>query len=503
MVFYRTYRPQKISELDLNSVRERLTSILQAKTPAHAFLFTGPKGLGKTSGARILAKAINCEKKEKGIEPCNTCDACISITNGSNIDVLEIDAASNRGIDEIRELRDKIKFSPSNLKYKVYIIDEVHMLTNEAFNALLKTLEEPPSHAIFILCTTEKWKVPGTIISRSFHVAFEKPTKEEMLSSFNRIVQGEKLDVEKGVLEKVFVLSEGAFRDGAKILEELSLAANGSQVTLELLEKIFKSSSVAKEAETIIMALSNHDGKTAFEIIDVLAEQGNDFAFVTEKIVELLRLHLLQKAGISQDISEINLTISELEELIGLLQESYRQLKYAVIPQLPLELVVAKWCVSGKLQGDEGLGAEKVQEIKKIDEKREEKLDNKKAEQTESLVKKNKAEEGLDIKEPEESVQEKQKENEKDFGELFDPNSLTENFFATLIDRVKKDNHSIAGVLRGCSLVEIGKEKVIIAAKYKFHKDKLSENKTRKILDTRASEILRNNVVVEIVLKEK
>ena len=509
MVFYRTYRPQKISELDLTSVRERLSSILQAKTPAHAFLFTGPKGLGKTSGARILAKAINCEKKDKGIEPCNTCDACISITNGSNIDVLEIDAASNRGIDEIRELRDKIKFSPSNLKYKVYIIDEVHMLTNEAFNALLKTLEEPPSHAIFILCTTEKWKVPGTIISRSFHVAFEKPTKEEMLSSFNRIVKGEKLDVEKGVLEKVFTLSEGAFRDGAKIIEELSLAANGKQVTLELLEKIFKSSSVAKEAEAIIMALSKRDAKKAFEVLDVLAEGGNDFSFVTEKIVEQLRLHLLQKAGIPQDIVELEMTISDLEQLIDLLQESYRQLKYAVIPQLPLELVVAKWCVGStsqisndKSQEDKGLVAEKVTEKKTIEDKSEEKLDNQKTEQKESLVETKKEEESLDIKKSEE-VKEKPKEDEKDFGELFDPNSLTENFFVTLIDRVKKDNHSIAGVLRGCTLVEIGKEKVIIAAKYKFHKDKLSENKTRKILDTRASEILRNNVVVEIVLKEK
>jgi DNA polymerase-3 subunit gamma/tau len=501
MVFYRTYRPQKISELDLISVRERLISILQGKSVPHAFLFTGPKGLGKTSGARILAKAINCEKKEKGIEPCNVCDACISITNGSNIDVLEIDAASNRGIDEIRELRDKIKFSPSNLKYKVYIIDEVHMLTNEAFNALLKTLEEPPSHAIFILCTTEKWKVPGTIISRSFHVAFEKPTKEEMLSSFDRIVAGEKLNVEKGVLEKVFTLSEGAFRDGAKILEELSLAASGSQITLELLEKIFKSNSVAKEAETIVVALSEYDAKKAFETIDMLAEQGNDFSFVTEKIVELLRLQLLQKAGIPQGIFETNLTVVELEELIGLLHESYRQLKYAVIPQLPLELVVAKWCVRGKQQiandksqEDEGLvvGEAKKAEKKEIKEEKSEK----------NLIEEKK-EENLFVQKSEEIVQEKPNENEKDFGELFDPNSLTVNFFTTLIDRVKKDNHSIAGVLRGCSLIEIGKEKVIIAAKYKFHKDKLMEPKTRKILDTRASEILRNNIVVEIVLKEK
>src|SRR5690348_2704670 len=136
MVYYRKYRPQNISDLDLSAVREKLSSILSAKELPHAFLFTGPKGLGKTSSARILAKAINCENK-KGIEPCNKCDACVSITNGSNIDVLEIDAASNRGIDEIRDLRDKIKYAPASLPRKVYIIDEVHMLTTDAFNALL------------------------------------------------------------------------------------------------------------------------------------------------------------------------------------------------------------------------------------------------------------------------------------------------------------------------------------------------------------------------------
>ena len=183
MVYYRKYRPQKVSELDLEEIREKLESILRAKEIPHAFLFSGPKGLGKTSAARILAKASNCEQRwevrnEKldkevrsgkkknqkitlqnptshlspltsNIEPCNVCDNCVSITNGSNIDVLEVDAASNRGIDEIRDLRGKIKYAPAALRKKVYIIDEVHMLTTDAFNALLKTLQEPPSHSVF------------------------------------------------------------------------------------------------------------------------------------------------------------------------------------------------------------------------------------------------------------------------------------------------------------------------------------------------------------------
>jgi DNA polymerase-3 subunit gamma/tau len=178
MVFYRKYRPQKIEELDSASVRENLYSIFSKGNYPHAFLFTGPKGLGKTSAARIVAKIVNCEKKAKGkIEPCNKCDQCQSIASGSNLDVLEIDGASNRGIDEIRDLREKIKLAPFKASKKVYIIDEVHMLTTEAFNALLKTLEEPPAHVLFILCTTEQHKVPATIASRCFRINFTRANR--------------------------------------------------------------------------------------------------------------------------------------------------------------------------------------------------------------------------------------------------------------------------------------------------------------------------------------
>src|SRR3989344_2078517 len=168
MVFYRKYRPQTIEELDSEVVRDKLTNILSRPSSFHALLFTGPKGLGKTSAARIVAKVVNCEKlnqkqtaksRKLSVEPCNKCDQCVSITNGTNIDVLEIDGASNRGIDEIRDLREKIRLSPFQALKKVYIIDEVHMLTTEAFNALLKTLEEHPNPVIFILCTTDPQKV--------------------------------------------------------------------------------------------------------------------------------------------------------------------------------------------------------------------------------------------------------------------------------------------------------------------------------------------------------
>ena len=235
MVFYRKYRPQTISELDSSNVRETLFAVLKGENIPHAFLFTGPKGLGKTSTARIVAKAVNCLHPKNG-EPCNVCEQCVSITNGSNIDILEIDGASNRGIDEIRELRERVKLAPSSAKKKVYIIDEVHMLTTEAFNALLKTIEEPPAHVMFIFCTTEPHKVPETILSRCFHISFSLATTAELVHSLERITNGEKIEAEKGALELIAHLAEGGFRDAAKILEEMVLLSNGQILTKKFVE---------------------------------------------------------------------------------------------------------------------------------------------------------------------------------------------------------------------------------------------------------------------------
>ena len=221
MAFYLKYRPQKINELDIEKVRDSLLEILGSKEVPHAFLFTGPKGTGKTSSARILAKSVNCTDSKNG-EPCNKCSHCKSITEGRCLDLIEIDAASNRGIDDIRELKSKINLVPSMVKVKVYIIDEVHMLTNEAFNALLKTLEEPPEQVKFVLCTTEPNKLPGTIVSRCFQVQFDKAKTEELVRSLNRVVKGEKIEIKKEDLVKIANKANGSFRDAVKVLEQLS-----------------------------------------------------------------------------------------------------------------------------------------------------------------------------------------------------------------------------------------------------------------------------------------
>lgn len=345
MVYYRKYRPQQIFELDLDSVRDKLTSILSSKELPHAFLFTGSKGLGKTSAARILAKAINCTNN-KTIEPCNKCEACVSITNGSNIDVLEIDAASNGGVEEIRTLRERVKFASSTLKKKVYIIDEVHMLSTGAFNALLKTLEEPPSHVVFILATTELHKLPATVVSRAFQVQFEKPTTEQMARSLERIVKGEGLKIEKGVLEKISEISDYAFRDAAKNLEELMLGAKNGTLTLDLFDTTFKTNGIDMAVEDLLNAYAKRDAKKGLETIAALSNSGADFRIVTGRIVDHLRGLLMIRNGIESTEPDIkNLTVGNIKDLLELSNDAYSELKMSVIPSLPLELMTVKFCI--------------------------------------------------------------------------------------------------------------------------------------------------------------
>lgn len=340
--FYLKYRPQKIADLDLADIRQQLTEVLSSSQTPHAWLFSGPKGTGKTSSARIVAKAVNCLKRAKGqAEPCNRCSNCQLINQGQALDLFEIDAASNRGIDDIRSLKERIKLTPSDLKFKVYIIDEVHMLTTEAFNALLKTLEEPPAHALFILCTTEPHKLPATVVSRCLRLKFRRASDQEMARALKRVVKAEKLKLKDEVLALISQQSDGSFRDGVKLLEQLS----------------FKSKVISlKRAQTLLgqgqeqewlKYLQARQLEPALQWLSQAVEQGIDLVNFGRTVLELLRQSWLAKYGLGQG-QDLGFSEPELKALIELLAPAVLGVKTAVIPQLPLELAVVDWCQSLK-----------------------------------------------------------------------------------------------------------------------------------------------------------
>src|SRR5690554_264178 len=224
---YRVWRPSQLADVvGQEHITKTLKNALLQQKLSHAYLFTGPRGTGKTSAAKIISKAINCEKAPVD-EPCNECVACKGIQDGTIVDVMEIDAASNNGVDEIRDIRDKVKFAPSAVRYKVYIIDEVHMLSTGAFNALLKTLEEPPSHVIFILATTEPHKIPLTIISRCQRFDFKRISAEAMIERMQYIVEQENMAITKEALEAIALAAEGGMRDALSILDQVISYSEG------------------------------------------------------------------------------------------------------------------------------------------------------------------------------------------------------------------------------------------------------------------------------------
>jgi len=493
MVFYRKYRPQKILELDSEAVRNSLYSIFSKKDTAHAFLFAGPKGLGKTSAARIIAKVINCEKHKqnskfkiqnsKDIEPDNKCAQCISITNGTNLDVLEIDGASNRGIDEIRDLKEKINLLPAKATKKIYIIDEVHMLTTEAFNALLKTLEEPPNHAVFILCTTELHKLPQTIISRCFRIDFKKATDEEIARSLLRIVKSEEIKIEKDVLYEIAKMSDGGFREAAKILEELFLRAGRKIITKKFLEENYNILGIDKNLDEFIKALLQKDTKKGFEISVYLGKQGADFKFFIEKLIDRFHLMLLGKLGIVSE--ETDFQTAEIKKILELLAKAHMETKYSVLPQLPLELVLVEWAENGLISQQPHLSDDTRQDLSL----------NKSGSRS--------LNESLSIgsdKKPHITVTTFDS-SESGLSPAHSKNNKNQ-FYATFIEEVKNHNHLIAGVLRSCE-IDISKSNILeIYALSKFHKEKLEEEKSMLILKETANKLLDKKVKVSVVLKE-
>ncbi len=285
---YRKWRPQRFADVvhQEYTVRTLQNAVLSGQI-AHAYLLAGPRGVGKTSIARIFAKAVNCTNPQHG-EPCNRCDMCTKITRGNALDVIEIDGASNRGIDQIRQLREEVNFVPAEAKYKVYIIDEVHMLTNEAFNALLKTLEEPPRHVIFIFATTEPHKVPLTIISRCQAFELKLLPPERIEKRLKEICEAEQINASPKVLTAISYRARGALRDAIVMLEQLASYKGSARIEEHDLYEIMGLASEQTVTE-FLQALLSHQGRRALEIIADLAERGKDLELFVEELIEQTR----------------------------------------------------------------------------------------------------------------------------------------------------------------------------------------------------------------------
>jgi DNA polymerase III subunit gamma/tau len=470
-VLYLEYRPQVFADIiGQDNIRKTLLSALLSNQVSHAYLFSGPRGTGKTTVARILAKAVNCSQLKNGSpreitqsgsdkvaisqgEPCNKCESCLEITSGRSLDVIEIDAASNRGIDEIRELRDKIRFSPAKRRYKVFIIDEVHMLTREAFNALLKTLEEPPAHALFILATTEIHKVPETILSRCQRFDFCRIKMTDLVKYLNKVSKKEKLEIEKGGLELIAANAGGALRDAVNLLDQAS--SFGKKITLSSLQTILGLTN-DEAAYKLIDFLIEKEITKPIELINELLERGCDLTSFCKKLIEHLRHILILKVSQKEELIEVTaeqlerikkqvrkLEIGQLIKMIEIFLETEKKIALSNLPQLPLEIAILEINENEFGNYNKEIIPASFRENKNGKTKSSKNKSSDKSDEFKKII------------------------------EEWDP----------ILKQTKLYNHSISAFLRACQPAELKDGTLYLDFFYKFHKERINEPKNRDIVE--------------------
>ncbi len=489
LALYRKYRPKNFGEvIGQEKIIKILRAAIELKRTAHAYLFSGPRGIGKTTVARILAKALNCENVKNG-EPCNKCAACQTINEGKSFDIVEIDAASNTGVDNIRDLKATVSFSPSVLRYKVFIIDEAHMLSKGAFNALLKTLEEPPAHAVFILATTEIHKIPATIISRSQRFDFQKLGLSEMINRLKQIAGEENIKIGKGVLELIAISAEGGMRDAESMLGQIiSLETPGKEIDLEEVRMILGITDF-EAVLRFIGYLSENKVEEAIIFINEICFGGQDMEqFAAALIYNLRKIIILKinpdlKSKIAEETTEEQFeklfhfskifSEAELLWLIKKMINAKNEIKTAALAQIPFEIAAIEYRAfsgSKNIPAQQGLSAKVVVKAEKSA--------------------------GFKKAEPE-------KEQKSGISGPTIENLKSE--WGNIIKLAKKYNHSTSAFLKSSSPLKIDSKTVTITTPYKFHEEKLNEPANRRTIEKVLAEALKipQNLEVKIVQDEK
>jgi DNA polymerase-3 subunit gamma/tau len=496
LALYRKYRPQLFSKvLGQERVTTTLQQALQRGHVGHAYIFSGPRGTGKTSVARLLARAVNCKKMAEGKleagEPCNTCEACVRAMAGQELDLIEIDAASNRGIDEIRELREKIRFAPGQGRKKVFLIDEFHMLTKEAFNALLKTLEEPPEHAVFILATTEIHSVPATILSRAQHFAFRALSLQHLMDSLTRIAAEEKIDLAEDARQLIAVQAEGGARDAQSLLELLMSAAGEKKITAQLVKQVLALPEIS-QLEKWTRAVVEQNAEAALQVLRSGMEQGTDPQQFARSLVRYLRgVALFQVSdALGKEISahlteEQKQTASTLAKnmprrlvltALTAINQAGNETRLASPAILPLEVATLS-LIPGPTTAQPTIAAIPAQPVVKA-------VPQKTPEPRPQSIKK-------PISIP-----------ASDNLEMVDTDELTTllSRWSEALQQIAQANISVAGLLRSAVLLTVEKGRAVFVVEYDFHRERLSVMHNRHMVEQVLERMFNTKIHMECVL---
>jgi DNA polymerase-3 subunit gamma/tau len=491
---YRVWRPQHFRDLvGQEHVTTTLANSLTGRQISHAYLFSGPRGTGKTSAAKIFSKAVNCIHGPAA-EPCNECESCKAITEGSLLDVIEIDAASNRGVDEIRDLRDKVKYAPTEVRYKVYIIDEVHMLTTEAFNALLKTLEEPPSHVIFILATTEPHKLPATIISRCQRFPFRRIPHQHVVKRLQHVVEQESIAADSAALEQIARVADGGLRDALSLLDQaISFSENGltEEVVLSIIGGVSEHSLLQ-----LLVSLQEKDRSVALSQVDEFFTYGIEIDQVVQELLLVTRDLLLaktavEKASISESLRNLSSRFQE-DELMSWIEQLVlieQQLKWVNHPEVLLELFILKQTSTSVSKPQQFIHDETI------------------SNQTEQVrpaqqAKKPKKEETSHAVQKTSSSSPSGTGNSQEARQKSTDPSITQ-VWPDILRAIKQQRVTLYAWLADGEVVETSAHEITIAMKGAFHRDTVLKQENKKLIEQEIEKVLHKNYELKALTREE